>query len=59
LQLRRGEFEPGFTVGSYVEPMDEDEGVRSRLHIKPDTSWPPGNIAITIDPIDTAGNLGN
>lgn len=57
--FRRGAFEPGFTLGSYVEEIPEDEGVRSRLHIKPDGPWPPGNVSITVDPVDSHGNLGD
>lgn len=54
--FRRGTFEPGYTVGSFVEEVD-DPDVRYRLHIKRDTAWPPGDVAITIDAVDGGGNL--
>lgn len=53
---RRGAFEPGFASLSAVESLNG--GKKQRLHIRPDSRWPNGTIAITVDPIDSSGNLG-
>lgn len=55
--FRRGAFEVGFTIGSFVEDV-ADPGVRHRLHIRRDTLWPAGALRITIDPVDGGGNVG-
>lgn len=55
--FRRGAFESGFAALSSIESLNA--GKKQRLHIRPDTRWPAGaSIAITVDSIDTAGNLG-
>lgn len=54
--FRRGAFEPAFSVSSSVESLNG--GKKQRLHIRPNGKWPKGTVAITVDPIDDAGNLG-
>lgn len=52
--FRRGAFEPGYSIGSAIVPIAGGY----RLHIKRDTDWPEGSVTITIDPVDTVGNVG-
>jgi hypothetical protein len=55
---RRGEFEPGFSAHSYVEELAPDAGVAYRVHVRRDAGWPPGDVALSTDPVDAGGNVG-
>lgn len=51
---RAAEFQPGFTIGSFVEAIAGG----SRLHVRRDSGWPPGDVSLTYDLVDVAGNVG-
>lgn len=51
---RNGEFEPGFTVGSFTEAIAGG----LRFHIRRDVGWPPGSVSIITDAVDRGGNIG-
>lgn len=77
--FRRGGFEPGYTIGSYVTRSQTAgrsylgsflgryvgsylgglDGFSYTLHIRRDARWPVGPLAITVDAVDTEGNLGD
>ncbi len=56
--FRRGAFEQGFSLHSFVEDLAPDDGVAKRLHVRRDVGWPPGEVALDTDPVDTGGNVG-
>jgi hypothetical protein len=52
--FRRGAFEPGYSLHSSIEEIDEET---VRLHVRADNGWHSTSIAFDVDVIDTGGNV--
>ncbi len=52
--FRRGAFEQGYSLFSYVEVIDEET---TRLHVRADAGWQSMEITFDADVVDAGGNL--
>lgn len=52
--FRRGAFEAGYSVHSFVEVIDAET---TRLHVRADAGWQSLRIAFDVDVVDSGGNV--